>query len=212
MKKIKNLTLGILGATILSLGLYACSNEDATTSATTEKTTMAAKENREIKELALDEDFITFVRLNLVEENLNYDINLVNKLIEDNQVTEEELELVPTALGYGNMTEYKESLGEKISYLKKVDSKFKLDRFTQFELSDAIAIAIGDIDNTTLNDCKRERNNCYNVALSIAIVAHLGCGGLDLTIIGGLACHGAVTLGHVAMNDQCEVVYNRCVK
>ena len=28
MKKIKNLTLGILGATILSLGLYACSNDN----------------------------------------------------------------------------------------------------------------------------------------------------------------------------------------
>lgn len=31
MKRIKNFTLGILGATILSLGLYACSNDNETT-------------------------------------------------------------------------------------------------------------------------------------------------------------------------------------
>lgn len=31
MKRIKNLTLGMLGTTVLSLGLYACSNDDAKT-------------------------------------------------------------------------------------------------------------------------------------------------------------------------------------
>lgn len=47
MKKIKNFTLGLLGATILSLGLYACSNdEQATTSNTsTEQNVMAAKDH-----------------------------------------------------------------------------------------------------------------------------------------------------------------------
>lgn len=50
MKRIKNLTLGILGATILSLGLFSCSNDDATTvNNTTEQTTMAAKGFRDIK-------------------------------------------------------------------------------------------------------------------------------------------------------------------
>jgi|GEM_PF-3108103 len=46
MKKIKNLTLGILGATILSLGLYACSNDNETTTtsnAAKEQNVMAAK-------------------------------------------------------------------------------------------------------------------------------------------------------------------------
>lgn len=45
MKRIKNLTLGVIGATILSLGLYACSNDDATTNnnTPTEQTTLSAK-------------------------------------------------------------------------------------------------------------------------------------------------------------------------
>lgn len=44
MKRINNLTLGILGATVLSLGLYACSNDDAeTVNTTTEQTTLSAK-------------------------------------------------------------------------------------------------------------------------------------------------------------------------
>lgn len=47
MKNFKKITLGLLGATILSLGLYACSNDDATTAnnnTTTEQTVTAAKE------------------------------------------------------------------------------------------------------------------------------------------------------------------------
>lgn len=47
MKNFKKITLGILGATILSLGLYACSNDDATTTnnnTTTKQSSTAAKE------------------------------------------------------------------------------------------------------------------------------------------------------------------------
>src|SRR5690606_41464970 len=48
MTRIKNFTLGILGATILSLGLYACSNDNETTTNNnpTEQTTVAGKEIR----------------------------------------------------------------------------------------------------------------------------------------------------------------------
>lgn len=50
MKKIKNLTLGILGATILSLGLFSCSNEDATTANNiTEQKTVAGKSFSDVK-------------------------------------------------------------------------------------------------------------------------------------------------------------------
>ena len=52
MKNFKKITLGLLGATILSLGLYACSNDDATkANTTTEQTTsiksIASFENNE---------------------------------------------------------------------------------------------------------------------------------------------------------------------
>lgn len=42
MKNFKKITLGILGATILSLGLYACSNEDASTEVQAKKQTNLA--------------------------------------------------------------------------------------------------------------------------------------------------------------------------
>lgn len=213
MKNIKKFTLGILGATILSLGLYACSNDDATTVNTTEQTTMVARGFDDITELALDEDFIEFVNLNLIDsETLHYNINLVNTILEDNVVTEDEIELVPIALGYSGMTSYKAGLGSKLNLLKKVDQKFELVRFTQGELIQAIDISIGHIDSTTLNDCKREKRNCYNIALATATLGHFACGGLDLTIVAGLACHGAVALAHVAMNDNCEIAYNRCIE
>lgn len=54
MKRIKNFTLGIFGATILSLGLYACSNDEepTTSNAAIGQNVMVAKE-------ALDENLTT---------------------------------------------------------------------------------------------------------------------------------------------------------
>lgn len=50
MKRIKNLTLGILGATVLSFGLYACSNDDSSSSSNTnEQYNLAAKEISDLK-------------------------------------------------------------------------------------------------------------------------------------------------------------------
>ena len=43
MKRIKNFTLGILGVTFLSLGLYACSNDNETEDVTSELNNFAAK-------------------------------------------------------------------------------------------------------------------------------------------------------------------------
>lgn len=211
MKRFKKLALSILGVTVLSLGLYACSNDD---SVNEEKKSLAKETNKEdlIKELANDSDFVEYVKLNIDEGKLNYDINLVNKLIKDNQVTEDEEDLVPIALGYTTMSSFKQSLEKKIFYLKKVDNRFKLERFNQLELSNAVAIVTGDDGNTILNDCKRERNNCYNISLGTAILGHIACAPADATILGGFACHGAVMLIHTSMNDNCEINYDRCKK
>lgn len=43
MKRIKNFTLGILGVTFLSLGLYACSNDNETEDVTSELNNFTAK-------------------------------------------------------------------------------------------------------------------------------------------------------------------------
>lgn len=53
MKSFKKFTLGILGATILSLGLYACSNDDATINTSAEQKVMTAKEGYEFVKVPL---------------------------------------------------------------------------------------------------------------------------------------------------------------
>jgi len=49
MKKIKNLTLGILGATVLSLSLISCNNDDTMIEDATTEQTMASKSFGNIK-------------------------------------------------------------------------------------------------------------------------------------------------------------------
>ena len=73
MKKIKNLTLGILGATILSLGLYACSNDnEATTNTTSEQKNVLAFKSNETYEKE-----ILFEKIKK-EFSANSDLKLVN--------------------------------------------------------------------------------------------------------------------------------------
>jgi len=57
MKRIKNLTLGILGATVLSFGLYACSNDDS------------IKNNQNSSEVVgLAKSDLNFIKMNLPKE------------------------------------------------------------------------------------------------------------------------------------------------
>lgn len=60
MKRIKNLTLGLIGATILSAGLYACSNDNEATKSNASTEKMAGKE-------ALDEN-LTNIYSNLTKK------------------------------------------------------------------------------------------------------------------------------------------------
>lgn len=55
MKNFKKITLGLLGATILSLGLYACSNDNEATTAnsSTNQNVMASKESYEFVKVPL---------------------------------------------------------------------------------------------------------------------------------------------------------------
>ena len=56
MKRIKNFTLGILGVTFLSLGLYACSNDNETEDVTSELNNFTAK--REVQNFNFIQDTI----------------------------------------------------------------------------------------------------------------------------------------------------------
>lgn len=68
MKRIKNFTLGILGATILSLGLYACSNDNETNtteSSNVENTTTTASRPLPPVEDATDQMFYDYITSDL---------------------------------------------------------------------------------------------------------------------------------------------------
>lgn len=72
MKNFKKITLGLLGATILSLGLYACSNDDGTTTdiSTTEQT-IAGKEIK-LKKLSKEfkDGYVILTDLDLITQNV----------------------------------------------------------------------------------------------------------------------------------------------
>ena len=146
MKRLKKLALSILGVTVLSLGLYACSNDD---SVNEEKKSLAKETNKEdlIKELANDSDFVDFVN-QTNEIMLKVDSNKILKFVNiDRKLTSvEEYEFVE-AFGYEKPEEFKSVYDQSLKKLETVNTKYKLESFEKNDLNYIFIESINLIDN-----------------------------------------------------------------
>lgn len=64
--------------------------------------------------------------------------------------------------------------------------------------------------NRAIDPCETERVNCIISVGSQAALMHVGCAGLDLTIIGGIICHGAAFTYQWAEGRRCNSAARRC--
>jgi hypothetical protein len=58
--------------------------------------------------------------------------------------------------------------------------------------------------------CEDERIDCLISVASQSALMHAGCAGLDLSIIGGIICHGAAFTYHWAEGRRCNRTARRC--
>lgn len=119
---------------------------------------------------------------------------------------------VASALGlssYGQYLDYLNVQNSRIAYLER---EYNFSQLPTRDKNEIIGIGLEGIVPIESNavDCARRYRNCKIIANSAAVVAHLGCGFADLTVVAGLICHGAVLTGLYAALDNCRMDYEDC--
>lgn len=219
MKNFKKITLGLLGATILSLGLYACSNDDATTAnTTTEQTTIAAKD-RYNPAILNDPNFRDY----LFEGFLAIEKLDTEKILQfkDIEINDSNTDAVVNAFGFFGKSEFFDYHKKQNIRLKIVDEKYGF-----FKLNDSIKLEIinqGLIkyqipsehpENTTFMSCKAKKNWCDVGVVGAALMAQTACLALDVETLGAsalLGCHTGAYLAQAAGHALCIANYEDCL-
>jgi hypothetical protein len=58
--------------------------------------------------------------------------------------------------------------------------------------------------------CETERINCIASVSAEAAIMHLNCTVLDLSIFGGIVCHGAAIVYQITAGNNCNLAAKRC--
>lgn len=220
MKRVKTTLLSVLGATILSLGFYACSNDnEATTSnTTTDQNVMVAKTDYD-QSILEDEDFKEFLFEGFYAlEKLNIEKIEKFKGIEINESNTNE---IIDAYGFSGKDEFLEYHERQNLRLAKFDKKYNF-----FDFNDAVKLEIindGLIkyhipeeypENTTLMSCKAKKNWCDVGVVGAAMMAQTACLALDVKTLGAsalLGCHTGAYLAQAAGHAMCIANYEDCL-
>lgn len=122
------------------------------------------------------------------------------KKINTKKIGENEIELYEKILGFSsrkNLMDYQNSINSKVNYLR---SRYRFDEYTSiqktalFEESLASLMEQKRSEVKVLNEslggpCENVRISCIGSVSAQAAGMHIGCATLDLSVIGGIACH-----------------------
>lgn len=198
MKNIIKITLSTFIASVL---LFSCSKDEY---AIEEQNTFENIDN-------LSKD-VTFK--NSLEESIHVvtqieNLDKVETLLQKGELSEMELEELSRALGFKNLSAYKDFINKQALDLNQLNLKYDLNTLDQNTIQSA-AIESFSEELATKNNCERIRRNCIINAAAAATVAHLGCGALDVTVVAGVVCHAAVVIAQAATSDNCNAAAEDC--
>ena len=121
------------------------------------------------------------------------------------------MEVFSETLGFSSYKSYLIYLEDRVGTIIELDKKYNLN---EDKVLNAISARL-DGSSTGMSggcNCTRINNNCLAGVLSASIIGHLGCATLDVTVIAGVICHSAVTIGHVAGSDNCNATAENCIR
>lgn len=181
MTRIKNFTLGILGATILSFGLYSCSNDDTTTNNSTKQTTA------ELKETELTPEEIDKLVL-----NLKSNVELINKVefyefSKINDINYQMIEIIEKSNGDRKfLLENTKNLTEK----EQIEAAFIFDLTTKIINEEFIATDKGSTLIAKSSNLAAKGKMTWRCAQAIAMGTAVTIGAIGITAGSGGAALG----------------------
>ena len=167
-----------------------------------------------------DKIFQDYLKELVAEKNLPKDITTIRAYNADGVISNAESENMYKILGYKTNDEYIASLTRQVGRLKTLEGKYRLSTLSVTNMALLLDQGFTEIrvpltppgENTTsVDNCARRYNNCVVIVTATAILGHVACIPADVTILGGILCHGAVVAAQYAMLDNCQLDYQDCV-
>lgn len=62
------------------------------------------------------------------------------------------------------------------------------------------------------NLCEKQRINCIAAVAAEALVMHVGCAAVDITVLAGIVCHAAAFTYQYTAGKNCNIAYEQCMK
>lgn len=170
-----------------------------------------------IKEIGNDKEFQTYIMQSI---NLNKNLNkeFLTKTFNDKQIDENEVEYVYKVFNLNSHEEYKTFLLNQDKLLSSLKNRYSFEKYTNEELSNyfnaGILVVLSNTDSyeKASNNCRRKYRHTVATIGASAMLGHIGCGTLDLTIIAGIACHGSVLVIQAAAMDDANIALEECLK
>lgn len=228
MKKIKNLTLGVFAATLLAVGLYACSDDNEATTANNNTTTEQTTSIKSIASFENNEDYVyDFVKkhieindkiIPILENEPNLDIEIINEYSSETVTSENEFKNILRQSGIIKFNELSELISLQVQNSKMFQSNnpafFTLDKLEQNAiLTKYVDEVLNNNPNQTTSNCagqlKKDRGRCESDLNFDGTVALIGCFSGPWTCAVGTV---VVAAKHKICIDRAQEDYNDCLK
>ncbi len=166
--------------------------------------------------LVKNSNFKKLVLLDKEFSERKLDKNVLRRINQEKEsyVIESNFREISTGLGFSSEEEFLNYYENQKKLMFDLE-KDGITRFTNEEIIAATTFILCENNTypettTKYNNCARKYRNCMLIAFATAIGGHVACGGADLTIIGGIICHGAVVTLQYAMQDNCGADFEDC--
>lgn len=149
-------------------------------------------------------------------------IDTLKEYLKDDKLSEIEEKHIPTLFGYVDRGHFLYDLSRQMNRIEILSKKYNLKNINYEIKKRTLEDALMELDglqpkktsdhsmNAFTDRCEDIRRKCiYSVAAESAIM-HLGCAGLDLSVIGGIICHGAAFVYQYNAGEKCNLEAENC--
>ncbi|TRW24342.1 hypothetical protein FMM05_10955 [Flavobacterium zepuense] len=222
MKK-QILKFGIL-VTLLASFVSCSDNDEIMTTSTssnvsTDNVSMTAKMSSTTRDQILkDKDFNNFVTetYDFNEKILDHKAynQIYNTIKSTGKITPQQEIDITKALGLNSFSQYTTYLNTQALRVANLEKNYGFQsQLTNEERIEVIEITLDNhIPITTNGGCAQQLRGCRRAASAWMASAHVACLMADLSVVGGIICHGAALYLGDSLNEQCLGDYAACIK
>lgn len=146
------------------------------------------------------------------------DVTLLEKVINNKSVNLDDTTDIHKVFGYSNYDEFNNDMVKQRNRAQELDRRYGLKNQPDSLIINGILIAfevlnIYDSMNSPYSlekTCEKIRRNCVAKVAAQAVGGHFACGVLDVSLIGGIFCHGAAIVYQWTAGNNCNNQAVRC--